>query len=358
MPQADHNEADLTSAQRALLAEVRRIQEAPPPSTPAKPGCIAALTAGGALVTLPFSAAALELSGIALWVVVGILALVILVGAYLSVFGDAVPGVAVHPEIDGAIGDLEAAFRASDQQGLELAAVGLLMSAYTSRGATTVSTYDPDIVRQRLGDILPSVLAVEEFLAGRKKILRVFTSYGQTEEPPRAIAQEELAPTHPGGTMAYEPLDLEALSDIDVSYRIARSIHKPNRRVLVVSFSGEYRGGSDGNPDARYMLLKASAGLAAVHRRAGIVLDLTDLEYVWGDLLETVFAVGNTAHPSAVPLAVVVGRHCEAAVRTLILGIDSRKRLRTVKWVFRDLDKACEYVLRDDCVRPGTPKTI
>jgi hypothetical protein len=84
-------------------------------------------------------------------------------------------------------------------------------------------------------------------------------------------------------------------------------------RILIVSFRGEYRWGSQGNPDAQYMRAVIAGALVAWHCN-GVVLDLRELTYQWGNSLLHVFE----QRPS-LSWSVVVSERC-AAARTLMNG--------------------------------------
>lgn len=128
---------------------------------------------------------------------------------------------------------------------------------------------------------------------------------------------------------------------VSIRYFLTPSEKRPYLEVLVVRYSGEYPCGSAGNADARYMHAMAKAAVAAFEPW-GVIHDLSDLRYEWGDLLEMVFSVGPEVEPS--PVAVVVGPSCEEAVRTLCHGINSDEPLDALGWVFRDLQSAWRYV--------------
>jgi hypothetical protein len=137
---------------------------------------------------------------------------------------------------------------------------------------------------------------------------------------------------------------LSGLSKIRVSYFVGPSSRKPYLEILVVKYVGTYRPGSLGNDDARFMYAMAMAGVAAFEPW-GVVHDLSELKYTWGDQLDTVFTAGPQNGPeSAVPVAVVVGPRCEQAVRTLLLGVKSQEPLESVGFVFRDLESAWAFV--------------
>src|SRR6266550_2062673 len=77
--------------------------------------------------------------------------------------------------------------------------------------------------------------------------------------------------------------------------------HK-NGPILIAKFTGRYRPGCQGNPDAAYLV---AMGVAAVSywEPKGVVLDVSQLEYVWGDMMDMVR--GGAWAGLNVPFAVV-----------------------------------------------------
>lgn len=107
--------------------------------------------------------------------------------------------------------------------------------------------------------------------------------------------------------------------------------------LLVASFSGVYRIGAQGNPDAELMCGVVHLGRQVFHPR-GIVLDLRLLDYQWGDMIDAVLSkaiVGDVEPP------VVVSDRCRPALTSLLLldGADEPE-----KWLFDDLDEALRVV--------------
>lgn len=141
-----------------------------------------------------------------------------------------------------------------------------------------------------------------------------------------------------------EDLHLKSLSDIDVSLFRARSRREAPGNILIVRYAGTYRYGSAGNRDARFMYAHGEAAIAAWSPSA-VVIDLRKLHYQWGDMLERVFDVGARSYvDSKFPRSVVVGPDCEEPIRTLLLGERSEEPLETIGWIFRDFEKAFDYV--------------
>jgi hypothetical protein len=102
----------------------------------------------------------------------------------------------------------------------------------------------------------------------------------------------------------------------------------------------------------------AKAGVAAFEAW-GVIHDLSELTYDWGDRLDQVFLVGpqdepgdellravfgRSNPPPAGQPAVVVGPRCKEAVRTLLLGENSQEPIEKIGYVFLDLQAAWEFV--------------
>lgn len=148
------------------------------------------------------------------------------------------------------------------------------------------------------------------------------------------------------------------LSQIKVAYFLGPSARSPHLAILVIRYAGTYPIGSAGNDDAQYMKAMAKAGVAAFEPW-GVIHDLSELTYEWGDRLEIAFVgpeddvkasellgaiFGTDYPPLAGQAAVVVGPQCEEAVRTLLLGENSKEPIECVGYVFRQLEKAWEFV--------------
>ena len=146
-------------------------------------------------------------------------------------------------------------------------------------------------------------------------------------------------------------------STIRVRYFPGPAAKKPYLEILVITYSGIYPHGSAGNADAQFLYAMAKAAVAAFEPW-GVIHDLTELSYEWGDMLEMVLTVGPDRElPPTVesvfgsrsgsgrsPVAVVVGPDGEEAVRTLLLGERSREPIEKIGYVFCDLESAWAYV--------------
>jgi hypothetical protein len=146
-------------------------------------------------------------------------------------------------------------------------------------------------------------------------------------------------------------------SQIRVRYLTGPSSRLPGGDILVIQYAGRYGYGSAGNGDATFMCAMARAGLSAFDP-FGMIHDLSELDYEWGDRLEELLTIGpDAADPGSALLgfvfsqpqaasqpAIVVGARSEEAVRTLLLGINSNAPLESIGNVFRDLRSAWAFV--------------
>jgi hypothetical protein len=152
---------------------------------------------------------------------------------------------------------------------------------------------------------------------------------------------------------SYPEVRLADLSRIAHSYHIAPS-REPGRVALIIRFVGQYGVGHIGNPDAIYMTAVASAGLDAWHPNR-LVFDFRELEYTWGDMLDSVLRAGKgrvsvlelicsgkssglkDMQPRDIPTAVVVSDKCREAVTSLLV---QEMREDPAKWLFDSLQAA------------------
>lgn len=114
--------------------------------------------------------------------------------------------------------------------------------------------------------------------------------------------------------------------------------------VLIITFSGTYPDGSAGNPVAEWMVATGEE-LLRQHRPQGLVVDLRDLWYRWGDLIEWIYDIGRGADPP-ISQATVVSRKNRRALSTLEFGERTRKDITDLEEVFDGLEAAVAH-LRD-----------
>jgi hypothetical protein len=146
-------------------------------------------------------------------------------------------------------------------------------------------------------------------------------------------------------------------SQVRVHFQTGHCSRRPDFKILVIRYVGSYGFGSAGNGDATYMAAMAQAGMD-VFQPWGVIHDLSELEYEWGDALAEVLAAKPQAVSATSALiawifdlpeaaarpAVVVGPGCEEAVRTLMLGADSDEPVEAIGNVFRDLASAWAFI--------------
>lgn len=152
---------------------------------------------------------------------------------------------------------------------------------------------------------------------------------------------------HENTSYVVTPTDLGELSDIRYTFAIARSAAaEPSARdneFLIIRFVGEYGGGSAGNSDATLMRAAVHLGRQAFDP-TGIVLDLRDLDYYWGDMIADVLneAIVDNVRPS-----VVVSDSCRDGMTSLIsveLFSDP------ADWLFDSQEQALRAVTANHCL--------
>ena len=119
------------------------------------------------------------------------------------------------------------------------------------------------------------------------------------------------------GVMKLQPISLETLSLIRHSASLPPHERFSQPEFLHVAFSGEYRSGAEGKPDALYITSTMAALDTAWYSKAFIV-DLTELTFDWGDEMSWLWDIGyQQTFRAQRPLAVIVGDGCRAALQTL-----------------------------------------
>lgn len=138
-----------------------------------------------------------------------------------------------------------------------------------------------------------------------------------------------------------QDIQLKDLSEIDCRFQIGTYEGRSYpRRILVIHFVGKYRVGSEGNPDASFMFAMGNAGVEAFDPHA-VILDMSQLSYEWGDMLDCAFDIGSQQH---LPSSVIVGPHCREAIGTLCFGIHSEEDACQHEEIFDTLEDAWKYV--------------
>lgn len=132
-------------------------------------------------------------------------------------------------------------------------------------------------------------------------------------------------------------------STVGITYQVARYAFDRECKLLRVCFAGNYGYGSAGNGDAAYMDAMYRAAVEVIGPD-GLILDFTDLNYEWGDLLGRVLNPPDRwAQLESPPFALVLGQGCEQGLRSLLLE-DLGWSDSELGWVFHGVADAQRYV--------------
>jgi len=111
------------------------------------------------------------------------------------------------------------------------------------------------------------------------------------------------------------PVSIDSLSSITYQASVSPEARYP--KLLIVEFSGEYRSGGAGKPDATFIMAIMNALQRAWPSKA-IVIDFRKLSYQWGDEMEWVYGIGSNPRSGCnTPLSIIVGAQCEQALQSL-----------------------------------------
>ncbi len=110
--------------------------------------------------------------------------------------------------------------------------------------------------------------------------------------------------------------------------------------ILHIKFSGIYRPGSIGKSELGYMTGNYELG-KAVWRPFKIVIDISDVEYEWGDDMELLLDISDPKSS-----VIIVGKKNRKAISTLMFGMDTEKDIVDNKFFFDDLEMGIEKLKR------------
>jgi hypothetical protein len=130
--------------------------------------------------------------------------------------------------------------------------------------------------------------------------------------------------------------------NIELFYKLLEDNEIDN--ILEVYIVGNYRIGSEGNPDARY-IYNNSLSIILANNPKGIILNMTDLGYEWGDMLEMVLDIGNDYENKLnIPVTYVVGKKSIDAILSLCFGINNYqgKTIKDLEYGFMNESEAFE----------------
>lgn len=118
--------------------------------------------------------------------------------------------------------------------------------------------------------------------------------------------------------LKFRTVSLSELSALSHEIAIVDGPSHEASEFLIVRYSGAYRSGGQGRPDALYIVATAAAARAAWWAPCTI-LDFRKLEYSWGDEMEWVTSITwDHIIRSNAPFAVVVGDRCRDALQSLL----------------------------------------
>lgn len=143
----------------------------------------------------------------------------------------------------------------------------------------------------------------------------------------------------------YTKIELTAYSSIKCNVLVNQ-----DGTVLVLAFAGNYRAGSDGNGDGLFMCAMTAA-YCAMLEPASLVLDLSDLNYKWGNtILKTVnyfWEHGKDPDEQQKLLVVVSNNETRKALDALEMQIRSGNRAYadTIEHGIYQAEKAADQYL-------------
>ncbi len=143
---------------------------------------------------------------------------------------------------------------------------------------------------------------------------------------------------------ALRKVDFADLSNIECDFFLGEIKAKSNYPVLVIRFTGEYRRGSRGEPDARFIFAMLQAAFQSWECWA-LILDLSALHYEWGDDIEWLFSTQPMQWAGEeYPRALIVGQKSERALASLYYDGNLDRTSFSEPWVFRDFASGWKYV--------------
>ncbi len=132
----------------------------------------------------------------------------------------------------------------------------------------------------------------------------------------------------------------EKCPTVNYSFQIARD--KQTRfSTIIVKFTGVYREGSRGNPDADFIIGIIKTAIM-LWQSSTVILDLTELAYTWGNKMFDIL----TSSFEWRPYAIVVGPDNRKAISTIFLGEDTEKDITDKKSppFFNTVEEAFTYI--------------
>ena len=139
-------------------------------------------------------------------------------------------------------------------------------------------------------------------------------------------------------------VDFADLSNLRFECFLGEVQSRSDRPVLVIRFAGEYRHGSAGEPDARFMFAMLAAAFQAWECWA-VILDLSGLSYEWGDDIDGLWAMQPLQWAGGeYPMALIVGAQSERALASLYYDRNLERTSFSEPWVFRDMAAGLKHI--------------
>jgi hypothetical protein len=139
--------------------------------------------------------------------------------------------------------------------------------------------------------------------------------------------------------MKLQQVRLEDETSLRCELQLETTGRNPFCYTLIVKFAGDYRDGSAGKPDLRFMVGTTKMA-AAIWQPAALVLDLSELRYEWGD--DLIELVSPTV--AGKKMAVVVGPKCARAIATLLWGTETQREATEADFIFANVEAAWQAV--------------
>ncbi len=139
--------------------------------------------------------------------------------------------------------------------------------------------------------------------------------------------------------MKLQPVRLEDETKLRCEFQLETTGRNPFCFTLIVKFTGDYRDGSAGKPDLRFMVGMTKTAVA-IWQPAALVVDLSELRYEWGDDLADLVSPSVAGKKTAV----VVGPKCARAIATLLWGTSTQREAAEADFIFESVETAWQAV--------------
>lgn len=137
--------------------------------------------------------------------------------------------------------------------------------------------------------------------------------------------------------MDFDTVDLQRGSNIIYTVRRWARDARPFVSIVHLAFTGTYRDGSSGAPDAHYI-----RGIITIvdgaWRPSATIIDFSALTYKWGDEMRKLLPPADHEN------AVVVGDGCRRAISTIRWGMNTKRDITEISNFFDNFHDACRYV--------------